>query len=148
MVVPALPAGSTPTGNELQQYTDLLNVLSSAWPSWTPTWTNLTIGNGVVSAKYRQVGKTVDYRVKVTFGSTTALTGTPTFTLPVTPHADYIFDDQFGPGDALNFGVSSSSVKVRYNGSGIVRVDVQPTVPFTFGASDNFSVGAFTYEAA
>ncbi len=57
---------------------------SWVWQSWTPTWVNLTIGNGTNDAKYVQVGKTVFYRLLTTFGSTSNLTGAATFTLPVT----------------------------------------------------------------
>lgn len=48
---------------------------SSAWTSWTPTWTNITIGNGTVTAKYKQIGKTVFARVSVTGGSTSSGNG-------------------------------------------------------------------------
>jgi hypothetical protein len=54
-----------------------------AWSSWTPTWTNLTIGNATVAATYTQIGKTVNFVVNVTFGSTSSMGTNPTFSLPV-----------------------------------------------------------------
>jgi hypothetical protein len=55
-----------------------------SWSTWSPTWTNVTIGNGVVTAKYIQMGKTVFGRVHIVFGTTTAVSGEFQFSLPVT----------------------------------------------------------------
>lgn len=52
--------------------------------SWTPTWTNLTVGNATQSCKYLQIGKWVYFRVSLVLGSTSSVGTTPTFTLPVT----------------------------------------------------------------
>lgn len=46
----------------------------SAWTSYTPTLTNITIGNGTTGGRYLRQGKTVDFIAWVSFGSTTALT--------------------------------------------------------------------------
>lgn len=54
----------------------------AASQSWVPTWTNLSIGNGTVAARYSQVGKTIDYRLTIVFGSTTSVTGLIGFSLP------------------------------------------------------------------
>lgn len=53
------------------------------WTSWTPTWTNLTLGNGTQTAFYTQIGKTVFYRVQIVFGTTSSIAGATAFTLPV-----------------------------------------------------------------
>jgi hypothetical protein len=46
-----------------------------AWRSYTPTWTavttNPTVGNGTLSGKYLLVGRRVEFRIAVTWGSTT-----------------------------------------------------------------------------
>lgn len=56
-----------------------------AWTSWTPSWINYTIGNAVVTARYNQTGKTVNYVVGVVTGTTTAWTsGGISMSLPVT----------------------------------------------------------------
>lgn len=56
---------------------------SWAWQPWTPSWTNLTIGNGVNSSTYVQHGKTVFYKLEFTVGSTTVVGTNPTFSFPV-----------------------------------------------------------------
>jgi len=46
-----------------------------AWTAYTPTWASsagsVAIGNGTLSGRYRKVGKTVDFVVALTAGSTT-----------------------------------------------------------------------------
>jgi hypothetical protein len=65
----------------------LLNLATAdttAWGSWTPTWANLTAGNGTNASTYRQIGTTVFYNVLFTLGSTSSVGSNPTFTFPVT----------------------------------------------------------------
>ncbi len=58
-----------------------------AWQSYAPGWaasvTQPAIGNGVLTGRFLQVGKTVDVLVVLSWGSTTAAgNGQYTFTLP------------------------------------------------------------------
>lgn len=53
------------------------------WQTWTPTWTNLTIGNATVNARYIQVGKIIFYNIGVLLGNTSVMGTNPSFTLPV-----------------------------------------------------------------
>jgi hypothetical protein len=53
-----------------------------AWISYTPTTSNLTLGNGTITAKYNVVGKTIFLAIRFVLGSTSAISGSPTFTLP------------------------------------------------------------------
>lgn len=56
-----------------------------AWQNFTPTVSNFTAGNGTLNfAKVIQIGKTVFVRYSFSAGNTTAFTGTPDITLPVT----------------------------------------------------------------
>jgi len=54
------------------------------WTTWSPSYANLTIGNGTVVARYQQVVGIVTARYELTWGSTTSLSGSPTVSLPVT----------------------------------------------------------------
>lgn len=59
-----------------------------AWQSWTPTVTNVTVGTGpTTSYTYAQLGKIVIVRLSLTLGTSGAVSGTPTFSLPVTASA-------------------------------------------------------------
>lgn len=66
-----------------------LSSSSWAWQSWTPSWTNLTLGNGVLEATYIQIGKTINFRIMLTLGTTTNISGAVSFSLPVTAAAYY-----------------------------------------------------------
>ena len=61
----------------------------AAWIPYTPTWavvsgTAPSIGNGTLSGRYQQVGKTVHFVVQITMGSTTTYgSGQWTLSLPV-----------------------------------------------------------------
>lgn len=61
---------------------------SWTWQTWTPSYTNLSIGNGVVVSKYTQIGKTVHFKFKLTWGSTTSGSGTFIISFPVTATSD------------------------------------------------------------
>jgi hypothetical protein len=59
------------------------------WQAWTPTYTNLTVGNGTVSARYQQIGKTVNFEYYLFVGTTTAIGSIPQITMPVAPKYYY-----------------------------------------------------------
>lgn len=59
-----------------------LNAMGGAWTSYTPTWTGITTGNGTSSAAWVQFGRTTHWRAQFTLGSTSAITGAVTVTLP------------------------------------------------------------------
>jgi hypothetical protein len=53
------------------------------WTSFTPTWSGLTIGNGVYDySKYQIIGKTAFVNIRFSLGSTSAVTGDLVLTLP------------------------------------------------------------------
>lgn len=131
----------------------------AAWASWTPTWTNLTVGNGVVLAKYVQLGKTVHFRLKLTFGTTSSISGLPDFTLPVAAAADYTGEWTIGHGSLLDTGtkawIGAPQIKISDPSRAYVRYDLGDggwgnpgaTTPFTWVSTDVMIVGG-TYEAA
>jgi len=51
-----------------------LNAIGT-WTSFTPVFTNFTLGNGTVDARYCQINDLVFVEVRLTFGSTSYLTG-------------------------------------------------------------------------
>lgn len=65
------------------------NGSSWAWQTWTPTFTNLTANNAVVTAAYCVTGKTVNFILRVVFGNTSAMGTNPQFSLPVTASSNF-----------------------------------------------------------
>ncbi len=88
---PTFLAGELPDADKFAEITDFMTAATSALTSWTPTWTNLTVGSGIVTARYRQLGKDFRARLDFTYGSGSAVGTDPTFTLPsgLNLHSDY-----------------------------------------------------------
>lgn len=130
---------------------------SKVFTSWSPTWTNLTVGNGTLSTKYEYIGpKHIAYHIDLTFGSTSSISGSVDFTLPATA-ADA---DEAGNGGQCWFEESGGTYYVgRTYRSTTTKVllgthlvsgtypsiqSLSATIPFTWGTSDKLIVnGSF-----
>lgn len=79
----------------------LLSATGASWglQSWTPTLTNITIGNGTVTAKYQRIAGLVFYQLTIVAGSTTSSSGLARFSLPQVISSNYAIGS---PGDANN----------------------------------------------
>ena len=65
-------------------------VTAGEWQSWTPSFTNFSLGNGTINyARYSKIGSTVHFKLKFTLGSTSSISGRIAFTLPHTVHSSY-----------------------------------------------------------
>lgn len=119
-----------------------------AWTTWTPTLTNLTLGNGTVTAKYLSRGKVLDFRFKFVLGSTSAVGTAPKFSLPFAAHGDYVvLQDLAGYSlcvdaatnlytGSIRFVTDLSTVEFVTVGTNGVHGAVTATAPFTFGTGD------------
>lgn len=45
------------------------------WVAWTPSWTNLSVGNGVVVARALQLNRIVFMNIELTLGTTSSISG-------------------------------------------------------------------------
>lgn len=132
------------------------------WAAWTPTLNNLTLGNGTVTARYVQSGKTVNFYVKIVLGSTSSVGTEPRVTWPVTPAnttaaqnalINYVYEDSglsryYGASDPI----TNSTTEFRFcvqNASGTYLSSTQITssIPISWGTGDTFYAMG-TYEAA
>lgn len=70
--------------NRLMRYdgTGWGNVNITDWEAFTPSWTNLTVGTGNNTGRYRYVGDELHVKVQMDFGATTSISGLPSFALP------------------------------------------------------------------
>ena len=67
------------------------------WESWTPTLTNISIGNGSVTAHYAQVNEVVFFEIYMDVGSTTSFSSTSMqFSVPVACNSDLTFNPSAG----------------------------------------------------
>lgn len=134
---------------------------SWAWQAWTPTWTNVTIGDLTVTARYIQIGKTVHGRINVDINIGNSWGNNVTFTLPVTAVSAYS-SFRFAPiGDvtghdsgtgvyhgAIVLDASAASASVRWFVNPVgTEIQTTPDAVFVEASGDNISI-SFTYEAA
>ena len=129
------------------------------WTAYTPTTSGFTLGNGTLTSKFQQIGKTYNVEIFLNFGSTTSISSAPNFSLPATAAvANYSAIGVVSLGD---FGVSTyPGLAVTPSGSGVYlslygtsgtyaqeQANINATVPFTWTTNDYISL-RLTYQAA
>lgn len=133
----------------------------STWQTYTPTWTNLTVGNATQNFRYLRVGKGVFVIGSLTWGSTTSATVSGfVFTLPITSatgsssqywgtvsYLDSGTEEYVGSmkmGSTTTMGLRVPNVAGTYATSGNTANSL---TPFTWTTNDALFV-SFFYEAA
>ena len=134
---------------------DAVNGLEAAWTSYTPTVSTWTLGNGTATGKYMQVGKTINFRINFTFGSTSVASGQVSFSLPVTsvalfstpgdPIGTATFRDASVPANDSGPLILSSTTQCQPRLASLAVTGV--STPWTWAAGDLISLSG-TYEAA
>lgn len=134
------------------------------WQSWTPTYANLTVGNGTSLSTYCQIGKVVFFKFSFVFGTTSAMGTGPTISLPVTADAGAYApagtSTRLGQGRILDAGTGTFHGSITYSSTTVMSLvvnnvsgtyestsQITSTVPFTWTTSDAFAFTGF-YEAA
>lgn len=123
----------------------------TAWTTYTPTNTNITLGNGTLVARYTRVGRTIHMMWDLLFGTTTAFAGAILVGIPFQASASGLFSCS---GSILDNGTQNYNVGGRITaGSNFIRPEtnggggIDSTTPFTWTNLDRLSFTA-TYEAA
>jgi hypothetical protein len=129
------------------------------WTAYTPTFTNLTVGNGTLSADYCRVNDFVAVRLKFVLGSTSSVSSPVSFSLPVTADSTMEGHD-VGTLRMLNAGVANFAGLILFTAGGEASFQMYATVstylqrfainanePFVWGTSDTLNA-FFSYKAA
>lgn len=147
--------------NTLTTYdgTNWYTVASAVTPVWTaynsPSLTNMTIGNGTIFGQYIQIGKTVHYRIRINWGSSTSVAGAISIALPVTASSTGSFTGSLtmraGGVDYMGY-IATTTTTIAVSAVGTAgtyanRVTSSATVPGTWASGDNITFSV-TYEAA
>ena len=134
------------------------------YTAYTPTFSNLTVGNATIDSKYCRVNNWVHYYGLLTLGSTSSVTGTIIVSLPI--NCDTAFASA-----PMQFGIAhlrDASAAINYQGFGnrvnasacsfgvanatgtyIYAESANATVPFTWTPADADRIGwNFHYKAA
>ena len=124
-------------------------ILSDAF---TPTFTNLTVGNGTLTARYFAAGAAIVASINFVFGSTSAITGAVSFTLPGS--ANTSFNNQylgqvryldasagyFSGNCSQSSGTTGELLATRADGTYTYDSGITATVPMTWTTTDQFWV--------
>jgi len=138
--------------------------LSWDWQSWTPTWTNLTVGDATQRARYIQQGKTVFFAIDLILGAASVVSNNPQFTFPVALSSNYEVGDPNGAlvanlwfldaGTAEYPGairaISTSVGLLNVYGAAATYVNFQAvtaSIPFVFATGDKIFITG-CYETA
>jgi hypothetical protein len=130
------------------------NTVLGVYTAYTPTWANLTVGNGTVTTAYARVNDFVHYFGKIVFGSTSAITGSVSVSLPVNLDAniaattrallgialmrDVSAGAQFLGNGAVSTGSATTAILEVANASGTYSSlnGLSSTVPMTWANTD------------
>lgn len=133
-----------------------LNNINDPWTAYTPTLSGITLGNGTLSGRYKQIGKTVYFSISLTLGSTSSITATgPLFGLPVAAVAGRrqaaAVEYYDSSATSLVWGLSeiASSTTAPYGPpttAGSYWPLLSSTFPFAFATGDIISING-VYEA-
>jgi hypothetical protein len=159
--LPTILAGYVPSGDDWVNILAELTALQASWTDFSSSvvLTNMTLGNGTQVARYRQIGKSVDWYWQFLLGSTSTVGTSPTFTLPVTPAATYPVTNPQFPGGVhlLQTGVTERQGLLKLTSGSTVMVDfwnatpaaaiLTATTPWTW-ATGHYMTAWGTYEAA
>ncbi|WP_053203789.1 hypothetical protein [Jiangella muralis] len=122
--------------------------------SWTPTFTNATVGNGAVNAYWARLGDLVAWQWKWVFGSTSTISGTFTSDLPtevtgaqwMNVGAGYVGRGTSVTGRTTLVCRMSSSIAFNLFGDGL-SVNATPPMGAPWTAGDVISVGGVYFAA-
>ena len=132
-----------------------LNAIGT-WTSFTPSFTNFTLGNGTVEySRYCRINDVVHVELFVSLGSTSSMSSGPTFTLPVSATKTQL---TVGVGRArvgasfywiYPYTISNECglYTVGTSGTYATRQPVGSSTPASWSSSDDFQV-SFTYSVA
>lgn len=133
-----------------------------AWQTFSPSFTNFAIGNGTVVARYTQIGKMVWVYINAILGTTSTVSGSISFTPPVSASSTYNSTGNAVIGfGALNsgavgaiaapfFGGSNATLQIGYFAASSTNNNLtatSATTPGTWAVGNNFTA-TIIYEAA
>jgi hypothetical protein len=129
---------------------------TGGWTTWSPSYIDLTVGNGTVVARYQQIGKTVNYFWRLTWGSTTSCTNFIRVSYPVTPsYLNYVTgrlvleDNGASTYLGVSFMNSLGFILLSENTAGTYNVPgtLNATTPVTWTTNDVWTISG-SYEVA
>lgn len=133
-------------------------VTLGAWTAYTPTLGGSTLGNGTIAGSYVKAGRTVFWKARFVYGSTSVVAAATTMTLPVTsvavtniaaPIGNVTLFDTSATANYLGVArhASTTTTQIRSLGTLSIHTDLSSASPFTWATGDEMVVNG-VYEAA
>jgi hypothetical protein len=132
---------------------------AGTYTTFTPTWNNLTVGNGTNTGRYLRIGNFVHVTQKLTFGSTTSIGSNVTVNMPISPSTTS-GDVNMGGITYLDTGVKGYIGFANLTSSGLMQplvcdssgtylgnAGIGTNTPHTWGTGDEMFIN-YLYEAA
>lgn len=124
-------------------------VQTGAWTTFTPTMTNVTLGNGTLTGRYALSGKSCFVNITFTMGSTSSVSGVIKFNLPVqaaNTNRQTLSVSALDSGTNYRMGVcvidANATLTTHINGDNTAEWNT--TVPITWANGDLISIsGAY-----
>jgi hypothetical protein len=132
---------------------------AGAYTTFTPSYFNLTVGNGTNTGRYLRIGNLVHATYKFVFGSTSSIAGNVFLDFPINANTannnsiigvvalrDIGTQDYQGPvvqNSTTNFTVQANTANATY----VTGTALSSTVPFTWTTNDELLI-SIIYEAA
>ncbi len=125
------------------------------WFSWTTTFTNITVGDGTLTCKWKAGARQLFFEIDLIFGSTSAVAGDVSLTPPATLSETQSSGARpplglitiLDAGTAVFYGslnmLSTTSLAIKvYNAAGtyLTQSNLSSTVPMTWVATDCLNI--------
>lgn len=120
--------------------------------SFVPAWTNLTVGDGAVTANYKVMSNVLRMTTSIVLGASSSVSGAVSHTMPLARHATFYrsaglvpsamarFRDNSVPDVSFGSAVAGTSIALGAldaSGTYIKNAALSSTVPFTWATSDS-----------
>lgn len=152
--------GGSGTGVKNASLDTTAGELGGVWDSYTPVFSNITLGTATPSGNKKLIGKTMFFFATITMSATSAITGNVSVSLPSTSgtinngYMTCLFFDasagQLKGNTFTSISPNATSNLVRamiISGTDLVTATVTATVPFTWTTGDIFAIRGY-YEIA
>lgn len=116
---------------------------TTGWVAFTPSWTNVTIGNATNVGMFRYVAGDLHVVVHMVFGSTTSFTGSVQFVLPDSASALTSADITFSGVGRVKNGTTDEAAHCAVDSGATfaycfsVANDIGAAAPFTWATGDD-----------
>lgn len=136
---------------------DPIDALVAEWVSYTPSWTNGTLGNGVISGKSITINKITFFKINLVWGTTTSASAGLgwRFGLPVTAVSGGTSGSlSIGMGEAIDISAtrsyqlrgrlhSTNTEVLIFSGDGASSGQLTDTAPFTWANADELHLSGW-----